>query len=358
MRRLQKSPAPKTPYEVAAEWLLREEAGRLSPTERARLHDWLKSSPLHREAWDAVRQAATIAARSAADPRIMAMRTAALSARAEPRAAPAWAMMAAAVVVMLAAGGYLILKSPRAPGAASVVVSDVTPDVAAAPGLWGPAVYRTKVGERAAVTLADGSVVTLDTDSAIKVNYTDRERGVRLLRGQAFFQVAKHKPAPFQVYAAGQRITAVGTRFDVRVGADADHAALHVALIEGVVKVARLTSAETNGQGPSVTLAPGQVLEDAGAGAPERVINVDPDPWTSWRRGVLEFNDVRLDSAVSEMNRYTDRPIKIADPSLAKLKVSGVFKTDDPEHFAQVLAEAFPIKVTHDPAGAAVLDEQ
>jgi transmembrane sensor len=354
---LRKKADPATPYEIAAEWLLREEASRISSAERLRLETWLQSSPLHRQAWDNVHHAANIAARNAADPRIMAMRTAALSARAERRTAPVWRMVAAASILMLAGGAYFVGKSPRAPGAASTVLRDVASAGGAAPGLWGPAIYSTKVGERAAVTLADGSVVTLDTDSVIKVQYTNRERGVRLVRGQAFFQVAKHKSAPFQVYAAGQRITAVGTRFDVRIGNGSDHAALHVALLEGVVKIARLSAGDKTSAGrPAITLAPGEVLEDAGSGALQRVINTNPDRWTSWRGGVLDFNDVRLDSAVSELNRYTTKHIKIADPRLAGLKVSGVFNTDDPEHFAQMLAEAFPIKVTRDSEGAPVLD--
>jgi transmembrane sensor len=348
-----------TPYEIAAEWLLREEAGRMSSAERSRLDGWLQSSPLHRQAWEAVRQAANTAAHSAADPRIMAMRTAALSMRAERRTIPTWGMVATAALLMLAGGAYLALTPSHVADPPTTASRDVDSAGLAAPGLWGPAVYQTKVGERAAVTLADGSVVTLDTDSAIRVNYTNSERGVRLLRGQAFFQVAKHKSAPFEVYAAGQRITAVGTRFNVRIGNDSYHAALRVALLEGVVTVTRLPSGGKGSWGGRViTLAPGEALEAGGAGATERVVAADPNLSTSWRGGLLDFNDVRLDGAVSEMNRYSNKHIKIADPSLAKLKVSGVFNTDDPEHFAQMLADAFPIKVTHDSDGALVLGGQ
>ncbi|MDB5459174.1 MAG: hypothetical protein JWO72_915 [Caulobacteraceae bacterium] len=328
----------------------------MSPADQLRLEGWLQSSPVHREAWRNVREAAAIAAQSAADPRIMAIRTAALSVRAERSKAPMWAMAAAASFLMLAGAAYFALKPPGVPDAGSMVARDVASAGVAGPGLQHLVNYRTKVGERAAITLADGSVVTLDTDSAIKVNYTTSERGVQLLRGQAFFQVAKHKSAPFQVYAAGQRITAVGTRFDVRIGNDPDHAVLHVALLEGVVKVARLSSSGKTTVSDPITLAPGEVLAAAGTGALERLAAPDLNQWTSWRGGVLDFNDIRLDSAVAEMNRYTTKHIKIADPSLAKLKVSGIFNSDDPEHFAQMLAEAFPIKVTHDAEGAPILD--
>jgi transmembrane sensor len=262
--------------------------------------------------------------------------------------------MAAAASILISAGIAYLAARPAPLQTAPAVMRDVAAAGTAARNLWGSAVYRTKVGERAAVTLADGSVVTLDTDSVIKVRYTSTERGVRLLRGQAIFQVAKHKPIPFQVYAGGRRITAVGTRFDVRLS-DADHGELHVALLEGVVKIA--PASPTGVDQATVTLAPGQVLE-AAAGAPQRVVEADLDQWTSWRGGVLDFNDVSLENAVSEINRYTIKRIRIADPALARLRVSGVFNTDDPEHFAQTLAEAFPIKVAHDAEGAPVLEAQ
>lgn len=67
---------------------------------------------------------------------------------------------------------------------------------------------------------------------------------------------------------------------------------------------------------------------------------------------MLVFNDTPLGEAVAEMNRYAAHPILLADPSLANLRISGVFKTGDPEHFAESVSEAFPVAIAHTPDGS------
>jgi len=88
------------------------------------------------------------------------------------------------------------------------------------------------------------------------------------------------------------------------------------------------------------------------------VRNVDVAQVVSWKGGVLMFNDTRLSDAVAEINRYTQRPIAIADSAVGNYRISGVFKSNDPEHFSRAVAEVLPVEVTHAPDGAPILRAQ
>lgn len=209
------------------------------------------------------------------------------------------------------------------------------------------AVYRTQKGERSSVTLADGSAIVLDTDSTVEVAYTNIERGVRLLHGQALFEVAKHKPLPFRVHAGSRIITAVGTRFDVRLFGSPDTPTVRVALLEGAVNVTNANRASLE----TASMVAGEVLE-APPSAPMRVQPDDTETLTSWEGGVRVFNDRPLSGAIEEMNRYTMNPIVLADKPGRDLRISGVFNTRDPEHFAKTIAETFALTLHRDQNGA------
>ncbi len=338
--------AQPTPHDIAADWWLRESASRLSPVDAARRDRWLQDAPAHQSAFDSVRRAMTTVSDNAADPEFMAMRAAALAARGKPR----WGLRALSgigLAAAVAAAAVLFLPQQAQMLGATVglgPLASADPDAA---------VYRTTLGERATIALPDGSSAVLDTNSVLEVAYSAAERRVDLVRGQALFEVAKHKPAPFLVVAGNRRITAVGTKFNVRVDGAGPNARASVTLIEGVVRVATLGEADLWRPARTVTLAAGQLL-DASA-APTSLAAADIDRVVSWRNGVLSFEDRPLSQAVAEMNRYTNCPITIADPRLTGLRVSGVFKTGDPEHFAETMAEIFPIEIDHDALGRPVL---
>src|SRR5690606_34703571 len=98
----------------------------------------------------------------------------------------------------------------------------------------------------------------------------------------------------------------------------------------------------------------GEVLEAPPAAA--MVVKVaDTNRAVSWRDGVVVFDDVPLAEAVAEMNRYTTAPVTLAEPEIGAFRVSGVFRTGDPERFAMAMAEVFPLEVDHGPSGAAEL---
>ncbi|WP_066478999.1 MULTISPECIES: FecR family protein [unclassified Sphingomonas] len=207
--------------------------------------------------------------------------------------------------------------------------------VAAAAG----SAYSTGVGQRANLTLGDGTRVMLNTRSALRVAYTSGVRRVELVRGQAWFDVAKNPARPFVVAAAGREITALGTAFDVRI----DRGRLEVMLIEGRVRVDQPGNAHNRNVAPSVAIAPSQLL----VATPDRVDVsriADPAPIESWRSGLLVFRDQPLGEAVAEFNRYAARPLRIVDDATATVRISGAFRAEDTRAFIGALEAGFGVE--------------
>lgn len=334
-------------HEIAASYVLREQSGQGGVEDQRRLADWLQGSPERLKAYEAAKQVCVVVSQSTAHPEIMAMRCVALSSRPRRRASR-YLLIAAGLAATAVGLGFLSLAQSRyfAKGPAQIAMARTA---ARKEATFSPnsAVYRTQKGERSSVALPDGSAVVLDTDSAVEVAYTSIERGVRLLHGQALFEVAKHKPLPFRVHAGSRVITAVGTRFDVRLLGSPDTPTVRVALLEGAVNVTNANRASLE----TASMVAGEVLQ-APPSAPMRVQPGDAGTLASWESGVLIFNDRPLSEAVEEMNRYTTNPIVLADESSRDLRVSGVFNTGDPEHFAQTIAETFALRLHRDPNGA------
>jgi transmembrane sensor len=334
-------------HEIAASYVLREQSGQSGVEDQRRLADWLQGSPERLKAYEAAKQVCVAVSRNTSHPEIMAMRCAALSYR--PRQRPSRYLLIAAGLAATAVGlGCLMLTQSRYFPRGSAHVA-LTRTAAVHETTLNPysSVYRTQKGERSSVALPDGSAVVLDTDSAVEVAYTDIERGVRLVQGQALFEVAKHKPLPFRVHAGSRVITAVGTRFDVRLLGSPDTPTVRVALLEGAVNVSNANRASLE----TASMVAGEVLQ-AAPSAPMRVQPGDAQTLASWESGVLVFNDRPLSEAVEEMNRYTTNPIVLADESSRNLRVSGVFNTRDPDYFAETIAETFALSLHRDQNGA------
>ncbi len=335
-------------HEIAAAYVLREQSGQSDIEDQRHLTEWVEASPEHLKAYEAARRICAVVSQNAAHPDIMAMRSVALSAQ-PPQRASRHLLTAAGLAAAAVGLGYLMLVQSQNP-AGTPLHAALAPATPATGTTVSPnrAIYRTQKGERSSVALPDGSAILLDTDSAVEVAYTDTERGVRLVRGQALFDVAKRRPLPFRVHAGSSIITAVGTEFDVRLCGSPDTPTVRVALLEGAVNVTHATSLET------ASMVAGEVLQ-APPSAPMRVRRGDPEVLASWRTGVLVFNDRPLGEAVEEMNRYTTQPIVLADESSRGLRVSGVFNTSDPEHFAETIAETFSLRLNRHQDGVVKL---
>ncbi len=343
-RRSHRPPVSADPREAAADWLMREEDGQLGPDGLAARDAWLAEHPDHAAAHAAAGRAMGRLDGVAADPHIVALREAAL--RAEPEAPRSRWRAAAAIAagVLLLAGGGLTIQGSRSPSSVVATLDQITHPTAS--------IYRTDVGQRTAVTLPDGSVATLNTDTVLRVAYTGGVRGVRLVRGQALFEVAHGQPRPFEVYAADRVVTAVGTVFDVRL----DGSAVKVALVEGKVKVRSAARPRPSLAEPAaqVMMAPGEVLE-AAPSAPMQIETADISRETSWRSGFLIFEETPLAEAVAELNRYSRAKLVIDDPTIAALPISGSFKTGDPDRFARTVAEILPVSLERRGGGDLIL---
>jgi transmembrane sensor len=335
-------------HEIAANYVLREQSRQSGVEDQRRLADWLQASPEHLKAYQAAKQVCVAISQNSAHPEIMAMRHAALNSRPRPRASRYRLIAAGLTAIAVVLGSFFLLAQSRyfARVPAPVALTRTAADNVTT---FNPhsAVYRTQKGERSTVALPDGSAVVLDTDSAVEVAYSNIERGVRLFHGQAIFEVAKDQPLPFQVHAGSKIITAVGTRFDVRLFGSPDTPTVRVALLEGALNVSNANRASLE----TATMVAGEVLQ-APPSAPMRVQPDDTQSLTSWESGVLVFNDRPLGEAVEEMNRYMANPIVLADTSSRDLRISGVFKTRDPEHFAKTIAETFALTLRRDENGA------
>lgn len=227
--------------------------------------------------------------------------------------------------------------------------------------LAGEQVYLTAVGERRAVTLDDGTVVTLNTDSRAVVRMRDQRRDVALTKGQALFEVARDTARPFVVTAGNRTVTALGTAFDVRVSKET----LEVLLIEGKVAVAQQPAANTTtglvtGKPQSdeiAVLKPGDQLVVAMAqrdAAPE-IRRADVDRAVSWREGHLIFHSDRLEHVIAEINRYRTRPLVLADTALGDLRISGVVNTANTAVFVETMTTYYPLKIVDNDARQVVL---
>ncbi len=192
--------------------------------------------------------------------------------------------------------------------------------------------YSTGVGEQRLVSLQDGTRIRLDTDTRLRVKFSDRGRDVRLEQGQAFFNVAHDAARPFVVKADQTAIRALGTRFDVRL-VDAD---VKVTLVQGAVEV---TSAKSDA---AWRLRPGQSISTEGAAPTPRPVDVATA--TSWTSGRLTFRSMPLAQAVAEVNRYSRDKVVVDAERLKSVPVSGVFDVGDTEAFVVAVCDLFELQ--------------
>lgn len=295
---------------AAAAWYARQCSGSFSDDEKAAWQSWLNASELHSRAWQQVESVrislggvpghlAGPALRGLSAKRRTALRTLAVLATAGPLA---WLGQRG-----LAAEGF-------------------------------GADLRSAVGERRSVTLADGSRLMLDTDSALDVAFDTQQRLLRLRRGRIMVTTAYDPEAtfdtpcrPFLVETAHGLCQALGTRFTVTT--DSTHSL--VAVLDDTVRVAPHAHPER----PILLRAGQQVRFDgAGGGAPEPAASAG-----TWAGGSLVAVDMPLADLLAELARYRHGILR-CDPAVAGLLVSGAFPVDDTERALQLLIDTFPLR--------------
>ncbi len=204
--------------------------------------------------------------------------------------------------------------------------------------------YLTRRGERRMIDLPDGSVLTLNTDSVVRVAFYASERRIRLEQGEVFFTVTPAPGRPFVVDAGLATVTVTGTAFNVRRDPDER---VSVAVESGSVEVAGGAWWHREVR----RLAANQAVQVAGTAAASDVSSDDVDRMMAWRQGKIVFDGTPLETIVAEINRYRIQPIQLQGASLRQLRVAGVFSTDDPDAFLEVLPSLVPVTVMRLPGG-------
>jgi transmembrane sensor len=326
--------------EQAATWAARLADGALPLAQQDEFQAWLDADPLNGDALEEVVGAWRSVEHYAASPQMMALREAALaSARRTSRnhLRPAsrrmiWGLLAATLLIVIGGAGLWAWTSPH--------------------------VYRTEVGERRIVVLNDGSKISLDGATEVRVSYVGDRRRLWLDHGRAKFDVAKDSLRPFSVAAADKVVVATGTAFSV----ERVQGQVRVVLYEGHVALLQRDGGKPpqtltlGAEAADKSLKPGREMilavapQAASAMSPQvardaTVTAADPVRSLAWEGGQLVFEDEPLSVAVERMNRYADKPLRIADPHTAQLRISGVFRAGDTEAMVQGLEAAFQVHV-------------
>ena len=196
--------------------------------------------------------------------------------------------------------------------------------------------YVSRKGERLEQTLPDGSLISLNTDSAVHVSFYQSERRVVLEKGEAFFQVRSEADRPFNVDAGQAVIRVTGTRFNVRRETDT----VDVAVESGSVRVE---------SGPWWNSAHYKLAGEQGVrlGSDQQasVQSRNMVQALAWRQGRAIFDAEPLEHIVAEFNRYKEPGIVLHSPSLRGLRVTGVFDVNDPQAFLEVLPSLAPVVI-------------
>jgi transmembrane sensor len=292
----------------AATWIARLRDEQRGPDVEAELQQWLGESAEHQRAFKRVaqvwEQAGNIRMRARAD--VSATR------RGRSRFSP-WAAAAAAALL------------------AVITITTV---------YWRENVFTTAVGQQRIRLLQDGTQVVLNTDTRIEVNYDERFRRVRLVRGEARFDVSKRPAWPFLVSVGDQEIRALGTSFIVRHDNDQD---LSVTLVDGRISVSPVAgNGASSPQAPQV-LVPGQRLVISRHHAPA-MDRPELSRLTAWERGRVEFDATPLEDAATEMNRYTTTRLVVLDTEVAQLRIGGAFRAGDSDEFVKIVTAAFGLR--------------
>lgn len=201
-----------------------------------------------------------------------------------------------------------------------------------------PSRYETGLGEQRSVVLDDGSIVTLNTSSRIEVVYAKRTRFIRLVRGEALFDVAHDPARPFDVSVGTALVRAVGTQFNIDRRTDR----ATVTVVEGSVQVipkhesqqgSKAGSNDPSLEPVSEVIAAAQriVVTESGMSPPERLADVAPV--TAWTQRQLVFENRSLSEVAAEFNRYNRHRILIESDELQTQQVTGVFLAHDASSF-------------------------
>jgi transmembrane sensor len=326
--------------EEAAVWVWRMDSDSVSAANRDAFNTWLRRDSRHRRAYEDLTHVWTGLnglAEAKREEKIATFTRTSPDSRLGGRNRW-WAAAAAAIVLGIAVAAWMRMGSELQ-------------------------TLATAVGQQRSVTLADGSVVTLNTNTIVETHLQRSVREIYLRQGEAHFQVAHDRSRPFLVHAGDAVVRAVGTQFEVRLRSD-QH--VDVVVNEGRVEVRSEVAAEPASSGHDArvtprsrvhTLTAGQQL--SATGNDYSVVAVSTHRLSSvlaWRDGAVVFDGEPLSDAIAEIGRYTDARIIVNDPQVAALRVGGRYRTGDVQAFLDALQTAFPVSIHHGSDGVVYID--
>jgi transmembrane sensor len=344
-----RDPATTHAMQCAAHWLAVLSDENCTDAERRQFLVWLRASGQHvdeflrlsrldahcsrRELWPDVSVAELIAAAKAGgEGNVATLETATeFSSLGHSRKPTRWLLAAAAACVFIVAG----LIAGRAH-----LAGWFTPD------------YLTALGEQRSITLEDGSVVELNSQSRLRTRFKQDLRAIELLEGEAIFRVSKDPNRPFRVRTGATDIVAIGTAFNVK----ANDARTVVTVLEGRVRVnqreaAELSAARSAQAVSEFELAVGDQLILAKAQPAIRISLRDTEKVTSWTERRLIFEDTPLSTVAAEFGRYSSHGIRIDDARVGERKINGVFDATDPASLVEFLSADETLDIRDDSGG-------
>ncbi|MEM1132116.1 MAG: FecR domain-containing protein [Pseudomonadota bacterium] len=328
-------------------WRARFDDG-LSGDEKQLFDDWLHADHRHAEAYAEAEIFWSAAGRSSYCDALME----ALEQQPESVAQVQAEKQTSAEIHWLSSAGKHIVATAMAIAAciAAVFIIGIPMDFFSEPAVRTQE-YATERGNRKIIILPDKTRVTLGAASKLELAFSDTQRSARLVEGNAFFEVASDADRPFIVATPHATVAVTGTKFDMQLR----EATLAVAVGEGSVRVSRATADNADKTDPDfLDLTAGQAVRASSQSGFGAVTEVFPTELGAWRTGRLVYILTPLTEIMSEVNRYTERPIRL-DPRVADLQLSGTFNTNDIEGLLQSIDEGLPVAVVTDDAGQRII---
>ncbi len=309
---------------TAADWFAQSRAPDHDPGDEASWREWIADAGHQKEyencelAWELsaeLRSSPSLAVLLAgADALVARQRAGAPAARPKWRV-PLWQVGVAASLIAVGVFAWLLMSGPTV------------------------AEFSTAVGEQRTVALADGSTVFLNTDSTVRVALSRTLRRIELARGEALFSVSHDPARPFEVHALQGVTTAVGTQFDVEL----TRAGAAVSVLEGTVTVG---ASVTGTSASPVAVSAGSGVGYTQEGAVSEIRPAEVNRIRGWRSQRIVFNDIALETALAEYNRYTHTPIVLSDPALGSRHINGVFHIGDEAAFLSAMQQGLHLKAS------------
>lgn len=316
---MQSDPSNKSLYEQAAAWVIRLNA-EPSAVDLEKFELWQAQGPQYMRAFEEASRAWSAVGTDSAAPRLLAMRRDALErAGSYTRRWNRRGLAAGLAAAILTPLGILYMSSTRGPTEQQ---------------------FETGRGEQRVIVLADGSRMSLDAMTRVKVVLGHDERRITLESGRANFEVARDLARPMNVHAGPRTVTALGTVFTV----EREPHDVIVTLVEGRVAVTSGNRARG-----LIEMSPRQQLRIDDNGAITMRNGLDPVLALAWREGKLIFDNQPLADVVATMNNYVTTPIAV-EGRARELRVSGVFKAGDTPAFVEAMESLFPVVALRHPS--------